>query len=272
MAGQKLTIHGSNQRIEADIFPMKKTLFSTIAVAVISVIALSGCATVEKKQDGTNDFVETATQITSIPQWDKSSLSFLEQDGWKVESYQKYYLDNYNLGVPETFSVTSPDGKCNVFYGIDGLPDTDKGLDDNFLSEKYITSALEKYNASLIVSSNIDTVKTDTNSNLEMFSKNFTYNLPEVSNPDAPSGISGGSISARAFNTLVDNPYYTWQQVGTAKMLPVASINYTCMGQAIDTSVEAKIISNAKLSFAALPKTTGAPIAPTVQDKMKVGP
>mgnify|MGYP007091121194 FL=1 len=234
---------------------------------------LSGCATVEKKQDGNNDFNTETYANTTIPQWDASSLSFLEAEGWKVESYQKYYLDTYNLAVPATFSLASPDGTCSIVYNVDSLPIIDKDLDNNYLAEKYSSAAISKYNDNKITATNISQIQVIDNAPLEMLSTNFTYDIPQVANAEAaPSGLSGGALLVRAFNTPVTNPYYAWQKVGEEKMLPVATITYSCFGQEIDNGILSKLTSNAKLSFAPLPVTTGSPIAPTVQDKMKVGP
>lgn len=251
---------------------MKKKIIAGLSLALLTTTILTGCTAAEKKQDAANDFTVDTYSNTTAPQWDTSSISFLEKDGWKVESYQKYYLDNYNLGIPETFSVSSPDGLCNISYNVDGLPVVDKDLDSNFLAEKYSATTLSKYNNVKLTNSGIKEIQVLNNAPLEMLSNSFNYDIPKTDNEEAPSGTSEGALLVRAFTSPVPNPYYAWQQVGEEKNLPVVSITYTCLGKEIDKTVLDKIVSNAKISFTPLPVTSGAPIAPTVQDKMKVGP
>lgn len=247
---------------------VNKNFIAVTALAASLAVLMSGCTSVDKNNNTIS--LKQNYETINAPQWDASSVAFLEGKGWTVTDYKTLATDK-GESLPSTFSATNKDNTCNISYSVRYEP-----LKNTQAGEDYLTRFVVGQELSTAQKSSLSTqtVKiAENNSKLEMVESTSTTdnyapdtNYVPITNPtDTPTeptpAVKDGNMYnvqlTRVFAKQYTNPFsqyssfkgqegYTAPDRSTGN--PILSLSYSCAKTNLDMNFWKDIVSNAKIN------------------------
>lgn len=242
---------------------MKRFLSALVFATGISLI-LSSCSGTTPATHGTVIPLSERVTVTSVPEWDASSVTVLKDAGWDVVD-QKKEASSEGITMPQMYYATSKDKACTVAYSISFDQAIKMDTSEDFLTHYMLYGQLSGIGVTDLSKMQESQLYVDIKgqdyamemlgaeySRPRMVSESIEVGSNDI-NPPKEDGVWNTATAVRVLSTNLYDPAFgaadregsNWDK---KKSVPVMLITYECTNQDIDKSLWTKIVETAVIS------------------------
>lgn len=219
---------------------MKFMPLTSIAVALTSVILLSGCTQSVDKTSGDVTLKEIYT-VSSIPNWDETSTKVLANDGWTITPLENIFPMKDGNKEPVSFSAMNKKGNCSINYIAAATAPNEAVVDSDYVFTQKSVELIMGDPQYTVADVNTDSsVTVGGDAKLQMLSIRYSQMIG--------SEKQNTIMLTRVISSPVSNPFAA-ELFDTETVNPSISLTYSCTGSDLDIKLWNKVVDSANISY-----------------------
>lgn len=219
---------------------MKLTPITSVAVALTSLILLSGCSQSVAKATGEITLKE-AYNVSSMPNWDENSTTVLSKEGWTVTPLTTIFPMKDGNKEPASFSAMNKQGNCSINYIIAATAPSEATVDSDYI---FTQKSVE-----LIIGDPINTVSDVNTKSYITVDKDVKLQMLSIQYSQLVASVKQNTVMlTRVISSPISNPFAP-ELFDTETVNPSINLTYTCTGADLDMKLWEKVVSSANISY-----------------------